>query len=42
VRRIEKNHKSWDLAAQWKDGTSDDLDRSVSFGLISTTNVKKL
>jgi hypothetical protein len=42
VRRREKNHKSWDLAAQRKDGTSDDLDRSVSFGSISTTNVKKL
>jgi len=29
VRRREKIHKSWDLAAQRKDGTSDDLDGSV-------------
>jgi hypothetical protein len=42
VRRIEKIHKSWDLAAQRKDGTSDDLDGSVSFGSILTTNMKKL
>jgi hypothetical protein len=41
ARRIEKIHKSWDLAAQRKDGTLEDLDRSVSFGSISTTNVKK-